>query len=245
MASPHTTNEVTHSKTPHPSKELVESTYDKIAVRYLEWTSSSPSPRLNYLTKLLFLLNKSHKDGEQKPKVLELGCGAGVPSTKVLAESCEVIGNDISAVSLDLARSNVPGATFIKGDMMDLEFENGSLDAVLGFYSIIHLPREEQVVLMKRIWRWVKEGGYLLVNLGTKDSEESVNQDWLGGGGGMYWSGFGVEGNLEMVRGAGWEIVESEVIVDEEKKLGGGKVDVGFVWVLARKGLPSGTVAKD
>jgi hypothetical protein len=61
----------------------------------------------------------------------------------------------------------------------------------------------------------------------------------------MYWSGFGVEGNLEMVRGAGWEIVESEVIVDEEKKLGGGKVDVGFVWVLARKGLPSGTVAED
>jgi SAM-dependent methyltransferase len=233
-------NQITPSTTPHPSKGLVESTYDKIAVRYLEWTSSSPSPRLNYLTKLLFLLNQNHIDGEEKPKVLELGCGSGVPSTKVLTESCEVIGNDISSVSLDLAKSNVPGATFIKGDMMDLEFEDRSLDAVLGFYSIIHLPREEQVVLMKRIWGWVKEGGYLLVNLGTKDSEESVQEDWLGGGGGMYWSGFAVEGNLGMVRGAGWEVVESEVIVDDE---GGGR-KVEFLWVLARKGLPSGTVAE-
>jgi SAM-dependent methyltransferase len=244
MASLHTTNQVGPSITPHHSKELVESTYDKIAVRYLEWTSSSPSPRLNYLAKLLFLLNQNHRDREQKPKVLELGCGSGVPSTKVLAESCEVIGNDISSVSLDIARSNVPGATFIKGDMMDLKFADGSLDAVLGFYSTIHLPREEQVVLMKRIWGWVKEGGFLLVNLGTKDSEEKVAEDWLGGGGGMYWSGFGVEGNLGMVRGAGWEIVENEVIVDEEKKVGGGKVGVEFVWVLARKSLPSGTAAE-
>jgi SAM-dependent methyltransferase len=191
-----------------------------------------------YVNKLLSLLKKNYREGEANLKVLELGCGAGVPSTKLLVESCEVVGNDISAAQLNLARSNVPGTTFIKGDMMDLDFEAGSLDAVLGFYAIIHLPREEQVVLMKRVWGWVKEGGYLLVNLGTKESEGSVKQDWLGGGGGMYWSGFGVEGNLGMVKGAGWEIVESEVIVDEEK--GGGPV--GFLWVLARKGL--GTIAE-
>lgn len=162
----------TDTSTQQDSKLLVEAGYDKIAPRYLEWATlnSHTSPRLRYLHKLLELLPK-------KSKVLELGCGAGVPCTQLLAEKHEVTGNDISATQIELARKHVPSATFVKGDMMALAFEKGKFGAVLGFYSVIHIPREEQGTMLRRICGWLDDGGYLLLNLGTRDDPGSVNED--------------------------------------------------------------------
>lgn len=91
--------------------------------------------------------------------------------------SSNVTANDISGAQIELAKQHVPGVKFVKGDMMGLEFGEGSFDAVAAFYSVIHLPRDEQAVMLKRIWGWLKDGGYLLVNLGTRDSAEMVNND--------------------------------------------------------------------
>ena len=46
------------------------------------------------------------------PKVLDAGCGAGVPVARLLVERCEVVGTDISPVQVELARGNVPKAKF-------------------------------------------------------------------------------------------------------------------------------------
>lgn len=210
--------------TPHPSKQIVEEGYDLIAPTYNKWTTSGPSPRPSQTKRLLELI-------PEKSKVLELGCGAGIPGTQILASHCSVTGNDISGAQIALARQNVPDAAFVQGDMMALTFDEGSFDAVVAFYSVIHLPREEQKVMMGKIAGWLKDGGYVLVNLGANDNEGSVNQDWLGGK--MYWSSYDAETNREMVRGAGFEIVKAEVIEDDED----GK-SVPFLWVLARKSGP-------
>ena len=94
--------------------------------------------------------------------VLELGCGAGVPGTELLSSRCRnVIANDISSAQIELAKSRV-GATnvdFSQEDMTKLEFEPGSFDAVVAFYSIIHLPREEQAILFQNIYSWLRYGG--------------------------------------------------------------------------------------
>ncbi|KAE9368091.1 S-adenosyl-L-methionine-dependent methyltransferase [Stipitochalara longipes BDJ] len=207
----------------HSSKQIVEDGYDHMAARYLEWTTSQPSPRTTYLEKLLALLSK-----DIKPKALELGCGAGVPGTQILAASCDVTANDISKAQIELAKKNVPGATFVHGDIMSLEFEKGAFDAVVAFYSIIHLPREEQEVLMGRIARWLTEGGLLLMNLGARDNPGSVNLDWLGSS--MYWSSYDAETNKTIIQKAGLEILHGDVIEEEED----GRL-VPFLWVLARK----------
>jgi len=151
-------------------KLLVEQGYDQIAPRYLEWAISHSSPRLKYLHKLLELL-------PEKSNVLELGCGAGVPCTQLLAQSHHVIGNDISAAQIELAKKHIPNAEFVKGDMMDLEFAKGEVGAVVAFYSIIHLPREEQGLLLKRIWGWLDDDGLLLLNLGARDEPGTINED--------------------------------------------------------------------
>jgi SAM-dependent methyltransferase len=201
-------------------EQLVQEGYDKIALRYLEWSTSSPA-RLSYLNKLLGCLPKL-------ANVLELGCGAAKPCTQILAEHAEVTGVDISAAQLALAKQLVPKAQLIHADMMSLTFPSNTFDAVVAFYSIIHIPREKQDVLISRIVDWLRPGGLLLANFGTTDDPGSINQDWLGSK--MYWSSYNVPTNEEMLIRAGFELLEAEVLEDNED----GK-RVPFYWVLARK----------
>ncbi|KAH6671723.1 putative O-methyltransferase [Halenospora varia] len=226
----------------HFSKDLVRSGYDTIAPTYLAWTFNFPSPREAWTHKLLSLLSpQSNSISNQvplpttaKPKILELGCGAGLPCTKLLAENADVTANDISSVQLALAAKNVPGVQYIHSDMDSLSFPPSTFHAVAAFYSIIHLPRSEQSPLLSRVHGWLKPGGYLLVNLGVRDDEEIFGENWLGVGEGkkMYWSGWDEEGNRGMVERCGFEILEAKVVEQQEE------VDkiVPFLWVLGRKG---------
>ncbi|MFS8102832.1 class I SAM-dependent methyltransferase [Lentzea alba] len=153
-------------------KHVVEAGYDAIAARYLTWSASiADDPRLHYLAAFADRL----PDGA---RVLELGCGAGVPCTLQLSERFDVLGVDMSAQQLDLARSNVPGARFEKADMTALDFPDGSFDGICAFYSILHVPRAEQPALISKIARWLKPGGYFLASLGTGTPD--VTENWLG-----------------------------------------------------------------
>jgi Methyltransferase domain len=120
-------------------------------------------------------------------------------------------------------------------DMTTLNFPPGSFDVVVAFYSIIHLPRNEQKEMLGKIATWLsrdsEDGGYLLLNFGTTDNPGSYEREWLGcKEGHMYWSSFDSATNLALVEQAEFEIVESSVIEDDED---GRKVP--FLWVLARK----------
>jgi len=68
-------------------------------------------------------------------RVLDLGCGNGVPATRILAEHYEVIGVDISDVQVDRARRLVPAATFLRADIAELEFPPSSFDAIVSFFA--------------------------------------------------------------------------------------------------------------
>jgi ubiquinone/menaquinone biosynthesis C-methylase UbiE len=237
MAQPPSPFSAEATKSPHPSKKIVEQSYDNIAPTYLKWTSSFSSPRLTYLNKLLPLLPPP-----TSCSILELGCGAGVPCTQILARhSSSLVAVDISAAQLELAKENVKSEEgevevkmeFVKSDMHALSFPNETFDAIVGFYSIIHLPREEQVVLVKRIEKWLKPGGYFLANFSASASDESWKESWLVEGSGMFWSSWEEGQTLDMVKAAGLEVLDGLVEWEDEGPVGGGKV--GFLWVLARK----------
>ncbi|KAK2755108.1 hypothetical protein FQN54_006637 [Arachnomyces sp. PD_36] len=226
------------TSTPEPSqaqaiKDDIRKAYDDIAPAYLDWTKPSYKTRLVYLNKLL-----SHLSQKPKVNVLELGCGAGVPCTQLLAarENFSVTANDISHAQIELARERLPSSVrLVEGDMMGLESEEEEFDAVVGFFSILHLPREEQIVFFNRAFGWLKPGGWLLANL-TKVGFESVKDEkWLGGKEGtMFWSGWGVEKSCEILEEAGF-VVEVKDVVSEAEKDWEGKDNVEFLWVMARK----------
>lgn len=202
-------------------KRIVADGYDLIAERYLAWSDLRPSPtRLHYLAVALELI----PPGSQ---VLELGCGAGIPMTAALAKGRTVTGVDISATQLDMARSNVPSATFIQADMTTLAFEPASFDAVLAFYSLVHVPRDEHAELLARIRGWLRPGGLFLASMGVGDEPGDVEADWLGVE--MYFSHFGAKANRRLVERAGLVIDRAEVAAEPEDRH-----DAQFLWVVAR-----------
>lgn len=212
-------------------KEIVARGYDVIAERYLAWAGSvRVAEREGYLQIIL----DSLPDGAA---VLELGCGAGIPITRQLAERFAVTGVDISARQLGLARENVPAATFIAADMAALDCDPASFDAVCAFYALTHVPRDEHAPLLRKIAAWLRPGGLFVASFSYGGSAEEIEDDWLGAP--MYFSGYDAETNRQLVRDAGLEIVSARPETDDEF----GK-PATFLWIVARKPTDSANTAE-
>jgi SAM-dependent methyltransferase len=203
------------------ARRIVESGYDSSAERYLEWSARiADDPRLRFLGELTDRL----ADGAD---VLDLGCGAGVPCTALLAERHDVLGVDLSATQLGLARRNVPRARFEKGDMTTVSFPDGGFDAVTAFYSVLHVPREDQGALFARIARWLRPGGWFLAALGCSESN-GVEADWLGTP--MFFSSHAPPENRRSLEAAGFTLVVDEPVTMHEPE-----GPATFHWVLGRR----------
>ncbi|KAJ6086371.1 hypothetical protein N7486_010652 [Penicillium sp. IBT 16267x] len=220
----------------HQIKDDIKKAYDDIAAVYLNWTQPSHQLRLSYLEMMLRYLDSAR--GNRQLSILELGCGAGVPCTQLLAsrEYINVTANDISDTQIAMAKERLPQpVNLIQGDMMELEFSEEHFDAVLAMYSIIHLPRNEQTALLRRIFNWLKPGGQLLANSSATEFASSSDQSWLGGTkGAMYWSGWGRNEMRRILTDIGFEMEIDEVVVDSEEENGVSR-SVEFHWMLAKK----------
>lgn len=140
-------------------------------------------------------------------EVLDLGCGTGLPFDRYFIENgLKLTGADISEKHVEMARENVPEAEFLVGDFFEQDFEEGSFDAVVSFYAIFHIPREEHRELFEKINYWLKEDGAALLTLGPDEMDEHRGEI---GGHEMLWSSYSPERNLELLREEGFEILET------------------------------------
>jgi cyclopropane fatty-acyl-phospholipid synthase-like methyltransferase len=140
-------------------------------------------------------------------KILDLGCGAGQPVDAFLvAHGFQVHGIDISERMIDLARRNVPEATYEVRNMMDLADREITVDGIVAFYSIFHTPRSEHRSLLDRLASFLDKGGSLLITMGAVKWEGI--EDFHGTD--MYWSHFGQDENIKMVERAGFRILFDE-----------------------------------
>jgi SAM-dependent methyltransferase len=121
-------------------------------------------------------------------RVLDLGCGCGVPSDRwLVGNGFHVTGVDFSPVQIERARTLVPGATFILGDIGSVEFEPASFDAAIALYCIFHLPLDEQRTLFASVRGWLGAGGPFLAIL-PAGPWTGTEENWLGAGGRMWWA---------------------------------------------------------
>jgi cyclopropane fatty-acyl-phospholipid synthase-like methyltransferase len=198
-------------------KQLVEQGYDRMAESYL-------AARVNNTSLMLAQLERLATALPEDAQVLDLGCGAGVPSVTFLAERFSVTGVDSSARQLELARQHSPAAHFIKNDMTTVSFPVCTFDAVVAFYSIIHVPREEHLALLGRIHSWLKPGGRFMATwpFGAWEGTES---NWEGWGSTMWWSHYGWGEYEVLLTDAGFSVESMEEQHDSED----------WLWVSARK----------
>ena len=204
-----------------PRTTLVGDGYDVIADRFVEWRDRVVGDsRVHYLGELTSRL----PDGA---RVLELGCGAGVPDTLLQTERFRVTGVDVSKEQLSRARANVPRAEFIHADFTSLELDPESYEAVAAFYSFNHVPRDLLAHLFASIHSWLVPGGYLLASLGTGDTDAWTG-DWLGTT--MFFSSFPPDTNRLLLEEAGFERILDEVVTFLEPE-----GEATFQWVLCRR----------
>jgi SAM-dependent methyltransferase len=202
-------------------KRVVADGYDRIADRYLAWSALRPSAARLGALDLADDLIPAGAD------VLELGCGAGVPMTARLAIGRTLTGVDISNEQIRRARRNVPNASFILADLTTLERPPASLDAVVAFYCLTHVPRDEHAPLFARIRRWLRPGGLFLASLGVEDDPGGVEAGWLGVD--MYFSHFSARVNRHLLEAAGLTVERAEVVTEPEDRHA-----ARFLWVVAR-----------
>ena len=205
-----------------PTK-IVERGYDEIADSFVEWCARiEGDQRERWRRELTDRL----PDGA---RVLELGCGAGVADTQLLASRFAVTGVDVSGEQIRRARANVLTADFVQSDFTQLELAPASFEAVAAFYSFNHVPRDVLGDLLVRIHSWLVPDGLFLAALGTGDTE-SWSGDWLGTT--MFFSSFPPETNRRLLVEAGFELILDEIMTMIEPEPDG---ESTWQWVLARR----------
>ncbi len=194
--------------------------------RYSEWAARiEGDPSRRFLSQLVTRLGPS-------ARLLDLGCGSGIPSTAWLAQFFEVVGVDSSEVQLERARRAIPSAVFIAADISEVDFPDGSFDAVTALYSLTHVPRERHAELFARIARWLRPGGLLLASLGARGSEDWIGE-WLGVE--MFFSSWDAPTNRRLLADAGFRLELDEIVEMEEPE-----GTATFLWTIAESTLRPG-----
>jgi SAM-dependent methyltransferase len=202
-------------------KDIVERGYDRIGAEYERWSAKANDPARERYLGVLF-------DGlPEGAELLDLGCGSGELLTRRLSERFRVTGVELSSRMVELARRNVPGATFVRADMASVEFPPERFDGVCAFYSLTHLPPGELPALLRKVATWLKPGGLFVASMSSGEDPGSVEDDWVGGAP-MYFAGHAAEKNEELVEDAGLRVVSARRKAIREE---GGSVT--FLWVVS------------
>jgi SAM-dependent methyltransferase len=205
--------------------DVVAAGYDAIGAGYRDWSSGSPV-RLRFVAEVLRRLPAGSR-------VVDLGCGPGEPATRMLAEQHTVVGVDVSRGQLELARLAAPAALLVEADLAALALQPASVDAVVSFYALGHLPAAAHAPLLQSIGGWLRPGGLLLTSAPLIAGDDT-DPSWLGVR--MFFGGIGEEATLSALRFAGLDVELAERVPEDE---GGGQV-VEFLWVTAHKPGPIG-----
>jgi len=162
----------------------------------------------------------------QGSRILDLGCGAGIPVAKTLAAyGHSVVGVDGSSEQIARASRNVHSGTFVAADMCTVEFDENSFDGICAFYSMTHVPPKQQPILIDNIGRWLKPGGTFVASFGVGPAHEWTGP-WLGTK--MYFGHCGEEEALNYLSNAGFAV--RNCCVDQQDN-----EEVSFMWVEATR----------
>ncbi|AXI80825.1 class I SAM-dependent DNA methyltransferase [Peterkaempfera bronchialis] len=110
-------------------------------------------------------------------RVLDLGCGTGVPTARRLVDAgLRVVGIDLSPGMVERARANVPEADFHQADIADLRpggpVDLGRFDAATAFFSLLMLPRAEIPFALAAIRGLLRERGLFALAMVEADADD-------------------------------------------------------------------------
>ncbi|MFI0900320.1 class I SAM-dependent DNA methyltransferase [Streptomyces sp. NPDC020983] len=145
-------------------------------------------------------------------RVLDLGCGTGMPTARQLVDAGHhVVGVDLSAGILELARRNVPEGEYLQADIAHLPpgppLEPGGFDGVAAFFSLLMLRRSEIPETLRAVHALLAPGGLLALSMVEADVDD-VPIPFLGHT--IRVSGYLQDDLREIVTDAGFEVIKED-----------------------------------
>jgi SAM-dependent methyltransferase len=138
----------------------IAANYDLIEGRFRR----SETAGLDYLDRFCSLLTP-------RGRILDIGCGTGVPITKRLVErQFSVHALDISANMLAAAKRNAHATAFHHADIMTW-VPTSRYDGVVAWDSIFHLTVDNQRMALEKILRMLRHQGVALITCGVHEGE--------------------------------------------------------------------------
>jgi ubiquinone/menaquinone biosynthesis C-methylase UbiE len=200
-------------------REVIARGYDQVADEYEALESAqAPWPRLQRVRAFAAGLPRGSR-------ILDIGCGNGVPATEELALKHEVTGVDISEEQIARARRNVPSATFICGDARDVDLPVAAFDAIVALYLIDNIAREDYPALFRRLTQLLRPNGRMLLSAEPGD-DPWQSYTWLGVP--MLINTVPTDELVQLLRDAGLPVVGTEF----EPQLEAGQ-PIEYAWIVA------------
>ncbi len=139
--------------------------YDAIARAYAERNAAMPAVLVDLGHRVLALAGS-------RPRLLDVGCGAGRDAAWLERRGARVTGIDLSRGMLAEARVRVRG-DLARMDMRTLAFSDGCFDAAWCMASLLHLAIADAPGALAEVRRVLRPGGVLALGL-----QEGAGEGW-------------------------------------------------------------------
>jgi SAM-dependent methyltransferase len=119
---------------------------------------------------------------EHEGVILDLACGRGEHAIELASRGYNVMGVDLSPIALGMAHENLRKAksaaggapqrgkpSFLRSDMRELDFEENFDGAYCWSTSFGYFDDETNMLVLKRLYRALRQGGMLLIDVINRD----------------------------------------------------------------------------
>jgi len=193
--------------------ELNKRAWDRLAENYDENRPKTFSATFKHFAQLF----------EPGGKVLDLGCGTGLPYARYLVDNgFDVVGLDVSGEMIKIAKRNVPEAEFIQLSMDGIEYA-GVFDGVVSSFSMLLLTPKLFRETAQRIHRALKKKGLCYLSLNEpKDEHEDPDAEAFVDvmGQQMYSRGYRVEEIRDIVQPIGFKEIRFNRMINQSDAFG-------------------------
>jgi 2-polyprenyl-3-methyl-5-hydroxy-6-metoxy-1,4-benzoquinol methylase len=138
-----------------------------------------------------------------KAIVLDLGCGTGIPITKILIdEGMNVYGIDASHTLVEAFKNNFPNTSVACESVEESLFFNRKFDGIIAWGLLFLLPKEAQAVVIQKAATALQTGGKFLF---TAPFRKTIWKDAMTG---HYSRSLGAENYKKLISTTGLTLIE-------------------------------------
>jgi len=139
------------------SGEVVRAAYAAVADEYM----ASYGDDLAHLELDRRVLDVIAERSRGRGPVLDLGSGPAQLAEYLLARRVDAVAVDFTTAMLDIARGRLPRLRAVAADVRALPVRSGTAAAIVAFYVLQHVPRDEITTVLNEFHRCLRTDGFV------------------------------------------------------------------------------------